>query len=107
MEALMAETDLPDFDNFTMEEAPRRYPWLAKAPSHTIDLQNLVDELNATVVLDFNNIHHTSFGKLLESIPIPVLLIDESCKIVFVNHAWQNVGISFQRIRHCAFSSIF
>ncbi len=103
----MAETDLPDFDNFNLEEIPPRYPWLYKAPSHTIDLQNLVDELNATVVLDFNNIHHTSFGKLLESIPIPVLLIDESCNIAFVNHAWQSVDAGFQTILRCPFSSIF
>ena len=56
---------------------------------------------------DFSNIHQTSFGKLLESIPIPVLLIDESCKINFVNHAWQKVSVNYQRILGRSFSSIF
>ncbi len=103
----MAETDPPNFDIFTEEELPSRYPQLGKLPSHSIDLQTLVNELNATVVLDFRNIHQTSFGKLLESIPIPVLLIDESCNIVFVNHAWQNISASFHRILRRPFSSIF
>ncbi len=99
--------DLPDFDVFTPEEGQRRYPVGGKTPTHTIDLQNLVDELNATVVLDFSNIRQTSFGKLLESIPIPVLLIDESCKIIFVNHAWDKVSKKFPRILGRPFSSIF
>jgi nitrogen-specific signal transduction histidine kinase len=104
---MMGEKDLPDFELFGGDEGPSKYTPFVKAPTHTIDLQNLVDELSASVVLDFSNIHQTSFGKLLESIPIPVLLIDETCKINFVNHAWQKVSVNYQRILGRSFSSIF
>jgi len=103
----MGEKDLPDFELFDGDEGPSRYTPVGKTPTHTIDLQNLVDELSASVVLDFSNIHQTSFGKLLESIPIPVLLLDESCKITFVNHAWQKVSVNYRRILGRAFSSVF
>ncbi len=103
----MSDRDLPDFDDLNEYEGlPSRSP-AGKTPTHTIDLQNLVDELSASVVLDFSNIHQTSFGKLLESIPIPVLLIDESCKIIFVNRAWQKVSANYQRILGRPFCSIF
>ena len=104
---MMGEKDLPDFELFGGDEGPSKYTPFVKAPTHTIDLQNLVDELSASVVLDFSNIHQTSFGKLLESIPIPVLLIDETCKINFVNHAWQKVSVNYQNILGRPFSSIF
>jgi two-component system cell cycle sensor histidine kinase/response regulator CckA len=103
----MGEKDLPDFELFDGEEGPSRYTPVVKTPTHTIDLQNLVDELSASVVLDFSNIHQTSFGKLLQSIPIPVLLLDESCKITFVNRAWQKVSVNYQKILGRSFSSIF
>ena len=103
----MAEKDLPNFEIFDGDEGPSRYTPVVKTPTHTIDLQNLVDELSASVVLDFSNIHQMSFGKLLESIPIPVLLLDESCKITFVNHAWQKVSANYQKILGRPFSSIF
>jgi two-component system, cell cycle sensor histidine kinase and response regulator CckA len=104
---MMAEKDLPNFELLDGDEEPSRYTPVGRTPTHTIDLQNLVDELSASVVLDFSNIHQTSFGKLLESIPIPVLLIDETCKINFVNHAWQKVSVNYQRILGRSFSSIF
>ena len=103
----MSYRDLPNFDVFDVGEGFSSHSIIGKTPTHTIDLQNLVDELSASVVLDFSNIHQTSFGKLLESIPIPVLLIDESCKIIFVNLAWQKVSVNYQRILGRSFSSIF
>src|SRR5271157_2234222 len=104
---MMSDRDLPDFDDLNEYEGlPSRSP-AGQTPTHTIDLQNLVDELSASVVLDFSNIHQTSFGKLLESIPIPVLLIDESCKIIFVNLAWKKVSVNYKRILGRSFSSIF
>jgi two-component system, cell cycle sensor histidine kinase and response regulator CckA len=104
---MMGEKDLPNFGLLDGDEEPSKYTPVGKTPTHTIDLQNLVDELSASVVLDFSNIHQTSFGKLLESIPIPILLIDESCKIIFVNRAWQKVSANYQRILGRPFSSIF
>ena len=47
----MAEKDLPNFEVFDGDEGPSRYTPVGKTPTHTIDLQNLVDELSASVVL--------------------------------------------------------
>jgi two-component system, cell cycle sensor histidine kinase and response regulator CckA len=105
--AMIIDSDLPDFDFYEADGRPSRFSGIGNAPTHTIDLQTLVDELSASVVLDFSNIRQTSFGKLLESIPIPVLLIDESCKIIFVNNAWQKVSLNYQIILGRPFSSIF
>lgn len=103
----MSYRDLPNFDVFDVGEGFSSHSIIGKTPTHTIDLQTLVAELSASVVLDFSNIHQTSFGKLLESIPIPVLLIDEACKIIFVNLAWQKVSVNYKRILGRSFSSIF
>jgi signal transduction histidine kinase/CheY-like chemotaxis protein len=104
---MMSYRDLPNFDVFDVGEGFSSHSIIGKTPTHTIDLQTLVAELSASVVLDFSNIHQTSFGKLLESIPIPVLLIDESCKIIFVNLAWQKVSVNYKRILGRSFSSVF
>jgi len=56
--------------------------------TQTIDLDKLfTKDLSASGSFDFGNLKDASFGKLLESLPTPALLIDSSLSIVFANEA--------------------
>ncbi|MBI4965763.1 MAG: PAS domain-containing protein [Desulfomonile tiedjei] len=54
----------------------------------TVDLGSLLaDDVSATGSFDLRRFKSSSIGKLLEAIPIPVFLVDESLRIAFANRA--------------------
>jgi len=60
----------------------------ATLSTQTIDLDKLfTKDLSASGSFDFGHFKDASFGKLLESLPTPALLIDSSLSIVFANEA--------------------
>lgn len=60
--------------------------------TQTIDLNTLfTKDVTASGSFDVRGIKKTSFGKLLESLPIPALLIDRSQVVVFTNRACEKL----------------
>jgi PAS domain-containing protein len=76
--------------------------------TETIDLTSLfADEVSPTGSFDLRQFRVTSFGRLLEAIPIPTLLVDEACQISFANRACNRAAGEPARIEGNRFSTLF
>jgi len=74
----------------------------------TIDLTAMyTDGMSESGSFDVTDIQLTSFGKLLNAIPIPALLVDESGKIIFSNNACRKIDAPHEKMRGKPFSGIF
>lgn len=77
--------------------------------TETIDLSSLFTK-DVTISGSFeikNRIWKTTFGKVLQALPIPTLLIDQSFKITAANEAWKRLISNYEELIGCAFSSLF
>jgi PAS domain S-box-containing protein len=103
----MAADDLPSFG----DEEDLSYPQLLKqsdAATETIDLESLVGIAHdRSQAFTFEQIHATSFGKLLNALPLPAMLLDRYCTILFVNEACQKISEDYQTIVGSSFSTLF
>jgi hypothetical protein len=102
----MAGDDLPTLG----DDEDISYPQLLKqsAATESIDLDSLVGgALDRSQAFTFEQIQTTSFGKLLNALPLPVLLLDRYCTIVFVNQACVKISENYQEILGSPFSSLF
>ncbi|MFC1833355.1 response regulator [Thermodesulfobacteriota bacterium] len=76
--------------------------------TETIDLDSLLPELDRLAAKpEPTGVRESSFGKLMEALPIPSLLIDSSRQIVFVNQACEKISPEYDRIQGGPFSSLF
>ena len=74
----------------------------------TINLARLFEEdLTTSGSFDLRGIRATSFGRLLQALPIPVFLIDLSCKIAFANNACRKIAPRVQKFEGSQFASLF
>ncbi len=96
--------ELPNFDALENEED--EVP-IAKLGTETIDLNVMIEELKSPEVCDFRHVPDTTFGKLLQSMPVPSLLIDQSCSIIFLNNSWERINAAYPKILGRPFSSLF
>ncbi len=61
-----------------------------KAPfedTESIDVATLITDVTSSGSFDVTQFRTTSFSKLLQALPVPALLIDESHRIIFANRA--------------------
>lgn len=56
---------------------------------------------------DVKEIQTTSFGKLLESLPVPALLIDDAGTVIFTNRSCGKIGPSYKRLEGGPFATLF
>ncbi|HMK37176.1 MAG TPA: PAS domain-containing protein [Desulfomonilaceae bacterium] len=76
--------------------------------THTIDLDGLFTrDVSTSGSFDFHEIKNITFGKLLESIPVPTLLVDQSHKIVYANEALTRLENCAEDIVGGSFSQLF
>jgi hypothetical protein len=62
--------------------------------TETIDLNSLFTrDVASSGTFDLRGLEATSLGKLLQTIPIPALLVDGACAIAFANVASENIGV--------------
>jgi PAS domain S-box-containing protein len=104
----MAEKDLPTFDPAEGEDGPQVVEVLGTAVTETINLTDVLTtaDLTTSASFDLREIKQAEYGKLLQSVPIPVLFIDPRGTIVFVNKAvsivaedeWKILGTSFPEL---------
>lgn len=76
--------------------------------THTINLGNLVeDELSSSGSYELKGIRSTSFGKLLDALPIPAFLFDAKQRVRFVNHSCAKITPEYLTALGSSFGSLF
>jgi hypothetical protein len=80
----------------------------AKTETETIDLNSLAEE-TSKVQRSFNpqNIPGSKLGMLLDALPVPAMLIDISCNIVFSNDSCDKIAGGQENIRVGPFADLF
>ena len=77
--------------------------------TQTIELTELfAEELTTTGSFDVRGgIWKTAFGKVIQALPIPTLLIDQSFHIVVANQACGKISLKYEEMQHPLFSRFF
>jgi hypothetical protein len=77
--------------------------------TQSIDLTSLfTKDLTTTGSFDVSSgIWTTTFGKVLQALPIPVLLIDTSYRTIMANQAWARIDKNDGETLYCPFSELF
>ncbi|HTY23982.1 MAG TPA: PAS domain S-box protein [Desulfomonilaceae bacterium] len=78
-------------------------------PTQTIELTELFTrDLTVTGSFDVRSeIWKSTFGKVIQALPIPTLLIGRSFRIVGVNQAWGKINLNYEELRDTLFSHLF
>ncbi len=84
-------------------------PSLDDESTQTIELTDLFTrDLTTTGSFDVRSeIWKTTFGKVIQALPIPTLLIDQSFHIVVANQAWGKISLKYEEMQHLLFSRLF
>jgi len=104
----MKEKDMPKLSEspHDSQEVPRVVS--DPHPTETIDLDNLFGpHATSSAGFDFTWIEQAAFGKLLEAIPVPALLVDAANRILFSNGALAKTIGDSSRLTGRSFDSIF
>jgi PAS domain S-box-containing protein len=104
----MEVKDLPVFD----EGEPKRKPPVMVGGeaqgTESIDLGSLFDSrLTRSGSFDLAMLEVSAFGRLLQAIPIPALMVDTSCNMVFLNEWCLNLGDRTQDLDGRPFHNLF
>jgi PAS domain S-box-containing protein len=79
-----------------------------ECPTQSIDLDSLFTrDVTSSGSFDLSRLKEVSFGKLLEALPIPTLLIEPSLRIVYANEASSLIAGDCSNVVGIAFSSLF
>ncbi len=91
----MTEADLPSFD------APEeRQAQSTAGATLSIDLSTLFTaDVYSSGTFDLSAIGSSSVGRLLDALPIPVLLIDQWCQVGFANRSCARISTDYRKIR--------
>ncbi len=104
----MDEKALPTFEYLDDEDDSPSLIDRGLHATESIDLKGLVDELDGfSGSPDPSEVQASSFGRLMEALPIPALLIDASRHIVFANQACEKISLNYRNIQGGPFSSLF
>ena len=81
----------------------------SEVATQTIDLSSLLTmDVTSSGSFDIRGqIWSTTFGKLLQALPIPALLIDQSYAIAVANQACARVTRTYEKLHGHAFPSLF
>ncbi len=74
--------------------------------TETLELSGLFSR-DVTSSGSFTGIHRTWFGRLLNTLPIPVLLIDRFSNIIYANQSCAKISADYERILGKPFSRFF
>lgn len=91
--------DLPDFDFVREEGSPVRQLRAQNVATETIDLSSLFTrDVYTSGSFDLSGVGSTSFGRLLDALPLPALLIDRWHCVGFANQSCTKVSSDFTKI---------
>lgn len=101
----MTPETVADSEFSTEEQMPHLCE--ANEPTQTIDLQGLLlSEFSTSGAFDLRSIGATALGKLLEALPVPILLIDKWFFVSFVNKAFTEISDDYEEIQGARFIDI-
>ena len=105
----MVDKDPPSFDEPEAPEDRVGRPSEAHTGTETIDFDEFPDleELATTSSFDLRKVKQAAYGRLLQAIPIPVLFVDRSGSIVFVNEAVGKITEKYAEIEKTPFAGLF
>jgi PAS domain S-box-containing protein len=76
--------------------------------TQAIDLDSLfTEDVTSSGSFDVTGVRLTSFGRLLNALPMPVLLVNRSLSITFLNEYWGVIDPDYQRILNSPFCDLF
>ena len=104
----MGDNDFPTSDISEEDESPLLLSG-ERNGTETLDLSNLLtSDLTFSGSFDIRgDIWATTFGKLTQALPLPALLIDQSCNIVVANQACRRISREYEKILDTPFSELF
>ncbi|MDQ7784820.1 MAG: sensor domain-containing diguanylate cyclase [Desulfomonilaceae bacterium] len=105
----MKDSYVVSFD-LVEDDVPSKLPVTAlKQPTFTIDLDGLFSEhLSNSGSFDIKSrIWASTFGKLTQALPIPVLLVDSDHEIVAANQAWARISPYYRKLHGAGFLDLF
>lgn len=104
----MDKDNLPGFDFGEDEQSEARLLRQEAHSTETIDVSRLfTSELTDSGSFDVMvDIRKTSFGRLLESLPTCMLLLDKEQRIVILNEAWKKISPEYITLHGAKFRSI-
>ena len=104
----MGDNDFPTSDISEEDESPLLLAG-ERNGTETLDLSNLLtSDLTFSGSFDIRgDIWATTFGKLTQALPLPALLIDQSCNIVVANQACRRISREYEKILDTPFSELF
>jgi PAS domain S-box-containing protein len=92
------------FYTFDNQEGNPQNLELRDEPTCSIDLNNLFSpDFTNSGLFDLRSIGSTALGKLLESIPIPIMLIDKWFFVVYANGALNTISKNCEKIQGSRF----
>ncbi|MBI5571363.1 MAG: PAS domain S-box protein [Desulfomonile tiedjei] len=78
------------------------------AATETIDLQDMVRELDTACEESDNlGVQSTAFGKLLDALPLPALMVDRQHNVIFINQACEKISPDYKGVEGRPFSALF
>lgn len=101
----MPNRKLPDFGAFDDPQDVPRNLFSGSVGTETIELDNLLTaDLTSSGSFDIRGgIWATTFGKVMQSLPIPAMLLDKSHKIMAANEACRKISIDATQLEERAF----
>jgi PAS domain-containing protein len=101
----MSDTELPSFDLFGEQEDLS--PHSQGEGTQTIDLSDLFSgDVYSTGTFDLGAISSSTFGRLLDALPIPALLIDRFYQVGFANQSCAKISSGYLKIRGVPFADL-
>ncbi len=80
---------------------------LGSEPTQSIDLQWLLSaDAAQSGVFDLSDIGSTAFGKLLDALPVPVLLVDQWFCVASVNASCEKLSANYREIKGSRFTDL-
>ncbi len=83
------------------------YMAMGEEPTQTIDLHSLFSyDVGKSGIFDLSDISSTSLGKLLNAIPVPLVLVDQWFCIAFVNQACEKLRVNSSALKGSRFTDL-
>ncbi len=104
----MPNKDFQDVGYLDEDDVSQGFIDRGAQPTQSIDLKGLVAELDTLGEnLRTDDLEETPFGKLMEAVPIPVLLLDGKCIITFLNQAVGKINSKYELLKGKECASLF
>ncbi|MEW6110754.1 MAG: PAS domain-containing protein [Thermodesulfobacteriota bacterium] len=90
----MGAKDLPDFNDFQAEDGVSRRVGTAETSTETIDVSSLFDhDAYSSGAFSLSGLESAVFGRLLDALPIPALLLDRGYCVRFANRFFKKLAV--------------